>query len=72
MSQVVDNFWLEADNLTVLCTADCFKAVEAWDADVENRCYFDSLVAYNKIVSASSVSGRHSEGFHIVHLTSGK
>lgn len=28
MASDVDNYWWEADNLTTLCTYDCFKAVD--------------------------------------------
>jgi hypothetical protein len=72
MAQTVENYWWETDNLTTLCSPGCFAAVQDWDADVQARCYYDTLVAYNKIVPAASVSGRYSNGVQFACLTSGK
>lgn len=72
MAQDVDNYWWEVDNVTDLCTRSCLMAVEYWDIDVQARCYYDTLTAYNKVVPASSVSGRYSDGFHYACVTSGK
>jgi hypothetical protein len=72
MASSVDNYWWLSDNLTNLCTDACFEAVQDWNDDVANRCVFDSIVAYNKVVDAGSVAGRFYDGFQIACLTSGK
>ena len=72
MANTVDNFYWELENVTDLCTYDCFNALDSWDDDVQTRCALDSIVAYGKIVPAASVSGRFSEGFHIACLTNQK
>ena len=72
MTNTVDSYFWAVDNLTDLCTSACFEAVNSWNDDVQNRCVYDSLVAYDKIVPASSVAGRFSEGIDIACLTSGK
>ena len=72
MANTVDNYFWASDNLTDLCTLTCFEAVGTWSDDVQNRCVYDSIVAYNKVVPASSVAGRYSEGLNVACLTSGK
>ncbi|KAL9580260.1 MAG: hypothetical protein Q9212_004601 [Teloschistes hypoglaucus] len=69
MANTVDNFYWELDNVTDLCTASCFNAVDDWDNDVQTRCALDSITAYGKAVPAASVSGRYFDGFHIACLT---
>lgn len=67
----VDNYWWEEDNATTLCTTECWSAVDEWDQDVQARCNDQTLVAYGKLVSADSVSGRYYDGLHMACLTNG-
>ncbi|KAI5244029.1 hypothetical protein E4T43_03970 [Aureobasidium subglaciale] len=69
MAGSVDNYWWEVDNLTQLCTNDCWVSVQAWDANVFIECENDSLVAYGKVVPASDVTGRYNDGMNIACLT---
>lgn len=72
MTSTVDNYFWTSDNLTALCTRDCFAAANGWNSDVQNRCAGDTLVAYNKVVPADSVAGRYLDGIQIACLTNGK
>lgn len=72
MAGSVDNYYWELDNITQLCTYDCFGAVQVWEDDVSNRCVYDNLIAYNKVVPAGSVSGRYYDGMNIACLTNQK
>lgn len=72
MAGSVDNYWWEVDNLTQLCTNDCWSSVQAWDANVFLNCQDDNLVAYGKIVPASDVTGRYNDGMNIACLTNQK
>lgn len=72
MTSTVDNYRWASDNLTTLCTRDCFAAADDWNIDVQTRCDGDTLVAYNKIVPADSVAGRFLDGVQIACLTNGK
>jgi hypothetical protein len=72
MVGTVDNYYWEQDNLTTLCTAECFAAVQDWNDDVNTNCYYDSLVAYNKVVDAASVAGRTLDGMNIACLSNQK
>lgn len=71
MTSDVDNYWWEEDNVTTLCTTQCWSAVDAWDQDVQARCDDQTLVAYGKLVPADSVSGRYYDGLHMACLTNG-
>jgi hypothetical protein len=72
MAGSVDNYYWETDNVTELCSSDCYAAVHFWDEDVSNRCVYDSLIAYNKLVPAASVTGRYNDGMNIACLTNQK
>lgn len=72
MSNTVDNYFWELDNVTDLCTGTCYEAVDAWRDDVQIRCALDSLAAYGKAVPAYSVAGRYAEGLNIACLTNQK
>ena len=72
MTSTVDNYFWEADNLTTLCTRECFAAADEWNIDVQNKCDGDFLVAYNKLVPAYSIAGRYFDGVQIACLTNGK
>lgn len=71
MTSDVDNYWWEEDNVTMLCTTECWSTVDRWDQDVQARCDDQTLVAYGKLVPADSVSGRYYYGLHIACLTNG-
>ncbi|KUI67451.1 hypothetical protein VM1G_02901 [Cytospora mali] len=71
MTSDVDNYWWEEDNVTTLCTTECWSAVDGWDQDVQARCDDQTLVAYGKLVPADSVSGRYYDGLHMACLTNG-
>lgn len=72
MVNSVDTYLWSEENVTDLCTSSCFEAAKSWNDDVQSSCFYDSLVAYDKIVPASSVAGRFSAGLNIACLTSGK
>lgn len=72
MAVSVDNYYWEEDNITALCTNDCYSAVQDWMSSVEVSCAYDSLVAYNKIIPATSVAGRFADGLGIACLTNNK
>ena len=72
MAGSVDNYYWDIDNVTELCSSDCYAAVQFWDEDVSNRCVYDNLVAYSKVVPAASVSGRYNDGMNIACLTNQK
>ena len=72
MAGSVDNYYWGADNLTELCTNDCMFAVDAWNTNVEARCFYDEIASYNKLVPAASVSDRFSDGLHIACITNRK
>lgn len=72
MAGSVDNYYWEEDNLTALCTRECYNSVQDWNSDVGINCYYDELVAYNMLVPATSVSGRIADGMDIACLTNQK
>ena len=70
MSSTVDSYHWTTEDVTNLCTTSCIASAKIWWSDVQDRCEWDTLTAYGKMIPAESVAGRFFDGLSITCLQS--
>ena len=70
MAGQVDVYYWSLDNVTTLCTDQCFNETSSWAGDVGDACGGQTFTVSGALVPVDSVAMRYIEGLNLACLTS--